>query len=149
MVANLRELDRCVINTRYSLQSIFLLVVSDASAVGVLLAAGMEERETCDMHDGEKVGQSVTGRLLRYWKNIELNQFPEGVSLMKTSHKVRTFFSYSNRLDILNGISQSMGVAQIRIQVDLNGTRITAQHRLFFSIIRYVICLLLKYFLTN
>ena len=71
---------------------------------------------------------------------------------MKTAHKVGTFFSYSNRLGILHGIAQSMGVVQIRTQVDLNGTRITVQHRLLFSIIRYVICLLLKslfYDLTN
>ena len=75
----------------------------------------MEERETFDMHDGDKVGQSVTGRLVQSLSNVELNPFPAGVSLMKTSHKFGTFFSYSNRLYILHGIAQSMGVAQIRI----------------------------------
>ena len=114
-------------------------MVSDAAVVGVFSAAGMEERETCDMHDGEKVGQSATGRLVQSWRNVELNTFPAGVSLMKTAQKVDTFFSYINRLDILHGIAQSMGVAQIRIQVDLNGTCISAQHQLFFSIIRYMI----------
>ena len=63
---------------------------------------------------------------------------------MKTAHKFGTSFSYSNRFDILHGIAKSMGVAQIRIQMGLNGTRIAVQHRLLFSIIRYVIGLLLK-----
>ena len=45
-------------------------MVSDAAAVGVLLAAGMEERKTCDMHDGDKVGQSATGILVLSWRNV-------------------------------------------------------------------------------
>ena len=81
------------------------------------------------MHDGEKVGQSATGKLVGYWRNVELNPFPAGVSLMKTAHKVDTFFRYSNRLYILHGIAQSMEVVQIRIQMDLNRTCIAAQHR--------------------
>ena len=66
-------------------------MVSDAAAVGVLLAAGMEERKKCDMHDGNKAGQSATVRLVQYWRNVERNLFPAGVSLMKTAHKVVTF----------------------------------------------------------
>ena len=69
------------------------MIVFYAAAVGVLLAAGMGERDTCDMHDGDKVGQSVTGRLVRSWRNVELNLFPAGVSLMKTAHKVGTFLA--------------------------------------------------------
>ena len=56
------------------------------------------------MHDEDKVGQSATGIFMQSWRNVELNPFPAGVSLMKTAHKVGTFFSYSNRLDILHGI---------------------------------------------
>ena len=80
----------CVTNTGYSLQSICLLMVSDAAAVGVSLAAGMEERDTCDMHYGDKVGQSATGRIVRSQRNVELDPFHAGVSLMKTAHKVVT-----------------------------------------------------------
>ena len=127
----------------------FSLVVSDAAAVGVSSRAGMKERETCDMHYGDKVGQSANIRLVQSRRNIELNSFPEWVSLMENSHKVGTFFSYINLLDILHGIAQSTRVAQIRIQVDLNETRIDAQHRLLFSIIRYMICLLFFLFTTK
>ena len=114
-------------------------MVSDVEAVGVSSAAGMEERKACDMKDGYKVGQSATGILVQSRRNVEMNPFPAGVSLMKTAHKVGTCFIYSNRLDILHGIAQSMGVAQIRIQVELKETRIVTQHLLFFSIIRYMI----------
>ena len=124
-------------------------MVFGAADVGVSSAAGMEDGNTCDMHYGDKVGQSATGRLVRSRRNVELNPFPAGVSLMKTAHKVGTFFSYSKRLGIIRGIAQSMGVAQIRIQVDLNGTRIAVQHPLLFSIFRYVIFLLLKYLFYN
>ena len=83
--------DCFVTKTVYSLQSIFLLMVSDAAAVGVSSEAGMEERETCYMHDGDKLGNSATGRLAQYWGGVELYPFPAGISLMKTAHKVRTF----------------------------------------------------------
>ena len=56
--------DCCVTNTGYSFQSICLLIVSDAAAVDVSSTAGTEERYTCDMHDGDRVGQSATVRLV-------------------------------------------------------------------------------------
>ena len=68
-------------------------MVSDAAAVGVLLASGKGDRKTCDMHDGDKVGQSFTGRLVQSRSNVELNMFPTGVSLMKNSHKFGECFS--------------------------------------------------------
>ena len=102
----------------------------------------MEESKTCDMHDGEKLGQYTTGKLVQSWRNVELNPFPAGMSLIKTDQKVGTFFSYRNRLDIIYGIVQSIGVAQIIIQVYLNGTCIAAQHGLLFYLIRDVICFL-------
>ena len=42
------------------------------------------EVETCDMHDGDKVGTSAIGRLVRKdgWRNI-VNPFPEGQDLEK------------------------------------------------------------------
>ena len=67
------------------------------------------------MHYGDKVGQSTTGILVRYRRNVELNPFPAGMSLIKTAHKVSTLFIYSNCLGIIHVISQSMGVAHIRI----------------------------------
>ena len=80
------------------------------------------------MHDGDKTVQSETGGLVRSRRNVEPKPSPTGVSLMKKYNKVGTFFSYSNGLVILHGIAQSMGVVQIRTQVDLNGTHIAAQH---------------------
>ena len=87
------------------------------------------------MHDGDKVGQSTTGRLVRSRNNIVLNPFTAGVALMKLAHKLGTYFSYSNRLDVLHVIAKSIAVPQIRIQVDLNGTRVAAQHGLLYSLL--------------
>lgn len=126
----------CLKTTGCTLGSICSLMVSDGAAVGVSTAAGIEERESCDMHDGDKVGQSATGRLLRSRRGTPVNPFPDGVALMKLAHKVGTHFSYSNRLDVLHRHAKGMEVAKIRIQVDLNGTRIAAQHGLLYSLIR-------------
>ena len=134
-VKNLLE-DCCLRSTGQSLRSLCSLMVSDQAAFGVSSAAGMDERESCDMHDGDKVGQSATGRLIRYRKNNPVNPFPSGVAVMKKAHRVGTYFSYSNRLDVLHAIAALMTVPKIRIQVDLNGTRIAAQHGLLFSLIR-------------
>jgi hypothetical protein len=53
--------------------------MSDSAASGVTRAAEIEEEETCDMHDGGKVGQSATGRLVRTpstwpWSVVDLTQ---------------------------------------------------------------------------
>ena len=126
----------CIKNTRYTLQLLFCLMVSDSADLGVSSAAGIEERESCDMHDGDKVGQCVTCRLVRSRAKVVVNPFFEGVFLMKLVQKVGTNFSYSNWLYILNGLVESTEVTKIRIQVDLNGYVIAAQHSLLFSLIR-------------
>ena len=133
-VKNLLE-SCCLKNTGKRLQSICALMVSDQAAVGVSSATRMDERESCDMHDGDKVGQSTTGRLVRSRNKIVLNPFTEGVALMKLAHKLGTYFSYSNRLDVLHVIAKSIAVPQIRIQVDLNGTCVAAQHGLLYSLL--------------
>ena len=88
------------------------------------------------MHDGYKVVQCATGRLVRSHAKVVVKSFVEGVSLMNLAHKVGTHFSYSNWLDILNGLVELTEVPKIRIQVDLNGICIAAQHSILFSLIR-------------
>ena len=111
-------------------------MVSDSAAIGVSSSAGIEEREYCNMHDGDNVGQGATDRLVRSRAKVVVNPFVEGVSLMKLAHKVVTHFSYSNWLDILHGLVELTKVPKIRIQVDLNGIRIAAQHSIFLYLIR-------------
>ena len=78
------------------------------------------------------MGQCATGRPFISRAKVVVNTFVEGVYLMKLVNKVGTHFSYSNRLEILHGIVESMEVPKIRTQVDLNGTRIADQHSIFF-----------------
>ena len=110
-------------------------MVSDSANLGVSSASGIEERESCDMHYGYKVGQCATGRLVRSRSKFIVNPFVEVVSLINLTHKVVTHFSYSNLLDILHGLVESMEFPKIRIQVDLNGNRIASQNSLLLSLI--------------
>jgi hypothetical protein len=43
-------------------------------------------------------------------------------------------FSYSNRLAILHGHCTAVKCAAIKVQFDLNDTRVAAQHDLFLSL---------------
>jgi hypothetical protein len=49
----------------HRLDEVMACMVSDRAAIGVSTAVGLEEREGCDMHDADKVGQSAIGTLVR------------------------------------------------------------------------------------
>lgn len=133
-------LDRTfVTRTGYSLLAICGIMVSDRAALAVSAAAGMKEKEACEMHDWDKVGQSATGQLTRSRAKVVINPFPEGVELMSLFHKMATHFSYGSRRAELRqaGASLGPGVApDITVKVDLNGTRVAAPHGLLLSSIR-------------
>ena len=65
-------------------------------AKGVSAQLGLDE-EVCGMHDGDKIGQSVVGGLVRTRNKVPVNPFPEGQELMKKAHRLGTYFSYSTR----------------------------------------------------
>ena len=56
---------------------------------------------------------------------------------MKKAHAVGVHFSYSNRMTTLLAFRGSIpNQPQIKIQVDLNGTRVAAQHGLLYCELR-------------
>lgn len=66
-----------------------------------------------------------------------VNPFPIGQALMKKAHAVGVHFSYSNRMSALLAFRASIpNQPDIKIQVDLNGTRVAAQHGLLYSEMR-------------
>jgi len=75
---------------------------------------GLDE-EVCGMHDGDKIGQSAVGGLIRSKNKVQINPFQEGQELMKKAHKLGTYFSYSNRHAQLMTFRQ-----QIKDQPELN-----------------------------
>jgi len=114
---------------------VFDVVVDDicrslSCAKGVSAQLGLDE-EVCGMYDGDKIGQFVVGGLIRTKNKVPVNPFPEGQELMKKAHKLGTYFSYSNRHAQLMSFRQQLrDQPEIKIQVDLNTTRVAAQHGL-------------------
>ena len=69
--------------TNFDLKQIAGCAVQDASAKSVARAWDLEV-ETCDMHDGDKVGASAIGRLVRKdRRGGVVNSFPVGKALEK------------------------------------------------------------------
>jgi hypothetical protein len=58
-------------------------MVSNCAAINISKEFGLDLHEGCNMHDGDKVGQSATGALTNSTGKVEVNPFPEGVELMK------------------------------------------------------------------
>ena len=69
--------------TNFDLKRIAGCAVQDADAKIVARAWDIEV-ETCDMHDGDKVGAGAIGRLVRkYGRGGVVNSFPAGQALEK------------------------------------------------------------------
>jgi len=67
-------------------------VVADRAAKGVARELMLKE-EVCGMHDGDKLGQSATGALVRSRRHIPVNPFLEGSTLMAKVHKMGAHLS--------------------------------------------------------
>ena len=82
-------------------------VVSDRAALSVgrnrdVFPLYQVDTAACLMHDMDKPQASALGKLIRSSKRVQVNPFPEGISLVKKAHALGVHFSYSNRLDILH-----------------------------------------------
>ena len=121
------------------LASVANLMVSDGGAKKVSKLCNIDESETCDMHDADKIGQSATGKLVRSHNHIPVNPFEGGLDVIKKAHAIALWFNVGERTDLLFKARDLLGgkdIPRVRLQLDLNSTRIAAQHRLLFSILR-------------
>ena len=105
--------------------------VQDPAARSVANAWKLEV-EMCDMHDGDKVGASAIGRLVRKdgRRNI-VNPFPEGQALEKKLNNQAKHFSESGTncqryIDIIGSAEDQDSLPQIMIKQDLCGTRMSS-----------------------
>lgn len=110
-------------------------LAQDKAASAVAKALELEV-EHCDMHQLSKISESAVGVLVRRKNKKVVNPFPAGETVMKTAHDMGKYFSYSTRHDALLECCRTVGAAEIRIKLDINGTRITAKHGLLHSILR-------------
>lgn len=127
-----------MLRTGFALTAICALMVSDAAAKGVANAAGMAEIETCDMHDGDKVGAAATGKKTRSRNGRVVNAFSEGRRVMGVAHRTAVYFNYSTRFSNLSMIAAKLGDSQaiVKLQADLNTTRIASEYNLLRSLLR-------------
>ena len=72
------------------------------------------------MHDGDKLRQAATSKLIRFKNKIFLKPFPLRVALMNILTKVATYFIYGTHINNIHKICE---------QED-SSTRATEHHRL-------------------
>ena len=140
--------------TNFDFKLIVSSSVQDAAAKSVAKAWDLEV-ETCDMHDGDKLGASAIGRLVRKdGRTNVINPFPEGQELEKKLNQQAKHFSSSstNRqryLDIIGSVEdEDRSLPQTMIKQDLCGTRMSSYHGLVRSTLKIKKCLDL-YFATR
>ncbi|KAK3246720.1 hypothetical protein CYMTET_43755 [Cymbomonas tetramitiformis] len=89
------------------------------------------------MHDGDKLGRSAVGALVRTKQKKPVNPFKAGQDVMAQAHKLGVYFNYSTRHANLMSFGVVVkNVAPLRIAVDHNTTRVASQHGLLISEIR-------------
>ena len=123
-----------------SIDSVTNLVTCDGAAMSVAeqdeIFPGGPTSELCLMHSAMKMGQAAVGELLRSRNKVVQNEFREGKLLYDLVHKMAAWFSYSDRLDKLHVYCDTTGCVKIKLQLDINKTRVSAIHNLFLSVIR-------------
>ena len=159
-VANLAR-EEVFNTTGYRFDQIIGCSVQDAAARSVAAHLQLEE-ETCDMHDGDKIGRSAIGELLRTRNKVAINSFPASMfivltylyfilSLTNTSTLLHTgralmqklrnqakhfHSSHSNRVKYENFLQLHPNLPSSTILHDLNETRIISRHLLVRSSLR-------------
>ena len=113
--------------TNFDLKQIAGCAVQDASAKSVARAWDIEV-ETCDIHDGDKVGASAIGILVRkYGREGVVNSFPADQALEKKLNAQEKHFLdvHKNRqifLEIIGSSNQEQNIPTTMIKQDLYGT---------------------------
>jgi hypothetical protein len=123
--------------TGFKYNQVMAAMISDLAAKGIAREFE-QEGESCDMHQGDKIGRSAIGDLVRSKNKVPVNPFPAGQILMKKCHSMAVYFSYGKRHKELLKFRSNVpgGLAQIKLKVDLNDTRVSARHGLLYSEIR-------------
>jgi len=116
---------------------LFGLVIQDGAATKVAKDLGFGE-EVCDMHNGDKVGASAIGELVRKRSGIIINAFDTGTDLLKKLRDQAKHFcsSHKNRGNYDRILIQNPGLPRTTINRDLNTTRISSVYNLLRSSLR-------------
>ena len=121
--------------TGFTLDAISGAAKQDAAAKKVAKVLNLEV-ETCDMHDGDKVGQSAVGELTRKdGHGNTVNPFDEGLALISKLRKQARHFTstHSNRVSYRKVLEQNKQLPKCSIEDDKNGTRVASVYNLIRS----------------
>ena len=67
---------------KFDFDNVVATCIADVAAIGVAAHLGLEEKEGCGMHQGDKLGASATGKLLRSKNRTVINPFPSGMHVV-------------------------------------------------------------------
>jgi hypothetical protein len=95
------------------LHELIAVVTSDRAAAGVGNVLEVPDSNVCLMHDGDKVGKSAIGDLVRSKKGKVINPFKAGQELVNRIHKLAVWFSYSKRLSDLHATARALKVCTL------------------------------------
>ena len=112
--------------------------ISDVAAAGVAKLFH-EYAQLCEMHIGDKLPRAMVGDLVRTQNKVPINPFDACQRLLGILQAIATYFSYSTRHETMikmADILEEGSTALIRIEVQHNGTRVSARHGLIRSLIR-------------
>ena len=111
--------------------------VQDCAALSVAEELDLEP-EKCTMHQGDKIGKSAIGELLRSKNKAIVNPFPPGLNLFKKLRDQARQFStaHTNRVIYDKFLEENPHLPGSSIQVDLNDTRMSSVYGLIRSLLR-------------
>ena len=122
--------------------------VQDCATLSVAEELDLEP-EKCTMHQGDKIGKSAIGELVRSKNKVIVNPFPHGLNLLKMLRDQARHFSavHTNRVKYDKFLEENPHLPGSSIQVDLNDTRMSSVHGLIRSSLR-IKRTLTRYFAT-
>lgn len=124
--------------TDHDFNTLFAASVQDAAAKSVARHLNVEV-ETCDMHDGDKVGGSAIGELVRKnGRGGDKNPFKPGKDLMQKLRDQAKHFhsSHTHRVNYEAILEANPDLPKTSIERDLNQTRMSSQYNLVRSSLR-------------
>ena len=93
------------------------------------------------MRDGENIGKSDKGNLIRSKNKRVLNLFPSVVAIINIATKGMTHFSYITHINNIHNIYKMADFHIIKPNVDKKITRVASQHCLMKSLLSFNKCL--------
>jgi len=135
--------------TNYTVDQIIATSMQDIAALKV--AKDLEvDMGRCLMHEGDKIGKSCVGELLRSRNHVIVNPFPQGLALLKKYRDQTKFLSssYSNRVKYDNFKLANPDAVSKMLVLDTNETRVTSIYELIKSNL-YVKMPMSKFFLED